>query len=329
MKRIAYIGLSTPVFYDYRTQVDHAPSDMSDSPNPILDSPFGILLLYDELWFLCRSLCPGNMRNLPYIRFLDEDGVVGDIARISPTAPEKLFTKANLTAFHNSAADYYQTREKAGITWDAAPDNHTHGLNVAGAHVSGNSWSVGNVLLDTAILTTIGDARVEFITNTFTQRLFESQADVYHKLRMSEIMVVEDIPNYLARLGPYHPCIDEARSNSYLRDYRNWIATQTVPASETEKAEMKRDVEAAIADCQKRIFIKHLAPAGGYSTLGKTIVGVGGDVLLPGSSVLASLGEQLVEERKKQSIRWQGFVVTSKEILGHSALKPNKGIDEK
>jgi hypothetical protein len=34
-----------------------------DSPNPILDSPFGLMLLYDELWFLTKDLCPTNLRN--------------------------------------------------------------------------------------------------------------------------------------------------------------------------------------------------------------------------------------------------------------------------
>jgi hypothetical protein len=57
MKRIGYAGLSTPSFYDYRNPASLGPSDSISSPNPILEDAFGALLLYDELWFLCRSPC--------------------------------------------------------------------------------------------------------------------------------------------------------------------------------------------------------------------------------------------------------------------------------
>jgi hypothetical protein len=68
-KRIAYVGLSTPVFYDYKYSARETNADTRSSPNPILDSPYGLLLLYDEIWFLTRSLCPDNMRDLPYVNF--------------------------------------------------------------------------------------------------------------------------------------------------------------------------------------------------------------------------------------------------------------------
>ena len=51
--RIGYIGLSTPLAYDYSVDARRAPSDLHSSPNPLLDSPYGLMLLYDELWFLC------------------------------------------------------------------------------------------------------------------------------------------------------------------------------------------------------------------------------------------------------------------------------------
>ena len=45
---------------------------MWDSPNPIIESPLGLMIFYDEILFLCRSICPENMRNLPYVKFVDE-----------------------------------------------------------------------------------------------------------------------------------------------------------------------------------------------------------------------------------------------------------------
>ena len=70
--RIAYIGLSYPTFYDYLHESPKTQNDTSSSPNPVIESPWGLMILYDELWFLCESLCPNNMRKLPYVKFVDK-----------------------------------------------------------------------------------------------------------------------------------------------------------------------------------------------------------------------------------------------------------------
>ena len=50
-RRIAYIGLSYPLLYDYKNQAEMTENDVTDSPNPIIESPLGLMILYDELWF--------------------------------------------------------------------------------------------------------------------------------------------------------------------------------------------------------------------------------------------------------------------------------------
>ena len=51
-KRTAYIGISYPLLYDYRYQADKSPNDLLDSPNPIIESPLGLMIFYDEILFL-------------------------------------------------------------------------------------------------------------------------------------------------------------------------------------------------------------------------------------------------------------------------------------
>lgn len=46
-KRRAYVGLSTPLFYDYSKDAKKTNNDKYSSPNPILDTPFGLFLLYE------------------------------------------------------------------------------------------------------------------------------------------------------------------------------------------------------------------------------------------------------------------------------------------
>ena len=129
-KRIAFIGLSTPLFYDYRNPASEAISDLRSSPNPILDSPFGLFLLFDEIWFLCRSLCPENMRDLPYVKFLDESGKLPSLNNIEKRSNDILGTVEEDPAFSKRHQKYYdsfkiyrETTRRVGIYWE----NNKHG----------------------------------------------------------------------------------------------------------------------------------------------------------------------------------------------------------
>ena len=37
---------------------------------PIIESPWGLMLLYDELWFLCKDVCPLNMRECSFVKYV-------------------------------------------------------------------------------------------------------------------------------------------------------------------------------------------------------------------------------------------------------------------
>lgn len=69
--RRALVGFSSPVGYSYEYPAEKTPNDERSSPNPVLMGATGLFVLYDEIWFACRSLCPQNMRSLSYVKFLD------------------------------------------------------------------------------------------------------------------------------------------------------------------------------------------------------------------------------------------------------------------
>jgi hypothetical protein len=66
VKRIAYVGASGPIKYDYKHTLN------SGYPNPILESPLGLMAVYDEIVFLHESICPKTMQKLDFIRFLSD-----------------------------------------------------------------------------------------------------------------------------------------------------------------------------------------------------------------------------------------------------------------
>lgn len=86
MTRRAYIGISGPLAYDYKNQGDKFDSRESSAPNPLLEDSLGLLICYDELVFLSPHLCPRNMRELPYISYLN-DRV--DFSEVFPVALEQ------------------------------------------------------------------------------------------------------------------------------------------------------------------------------------------------------------------------------------------------
>lgn len=315
MKRIGYIGLSTPIYYDYSHMAGKTQSDSYDSPNPILEGAFGALLLYDELWFLCRSLCPENMRHLAYVKFLDEIGKAPDVDPKWLPDPKDVFSAAALDDFSESSRDYELVKRQANIYWDAAADNHTHGLIIANQSLSGNSWSVRNVLFDLLFVERL-PKNVELITNSFSSRLFNTEIAVGKKLQLTESLILDGVPQFLSPAGPYAPCIDEVRESSYLSNFRQWVTKDAFTSSHTEVNEVKNEIEAKLAESQKLVFLKYLDPQGSYKSFAETILGVGVDTLVPGAATVKDLIGQRNEEKKKQGLRWQGFIIDARSRIG-------------
>ncbi len=321
--RVGFVGLSTPIFYDYKVHASKAPSDQSSSPNPVLDSPMGLLLLFDEIWFLCRSLCPENMRELPYVHFLDEEKL---LPRLDDIQFPDLLTQIKsdpvlgkrYKRLQQSFSFYRENVKRLGIHWESATDNHTHGLKIGSITTSGNSVSAEKVQFDLEVARRLSKKQnVELITNAFSERWLEDPAGLAMKARLAELLVIEDIPNYLTPYGPYDPCVEEARDNAYLKDFRKWIAQRGIP-SEGELKDVKQEVEHSIAEAQRKLFLKHYDAKTEYQAIGKTLLGFATD-LIPGASAvmsaveLASEAKELVEKR---SDRWQAFLVSFKKWDG-------------
>ena len=104
-------------------------NDLQSSPNPILESPMGLLILYDEIVFLCRSLCPDNMRALPYVKYVDcvfPDLVLSQIQEASWETGKKL------NSFLTESCSWTALRHSMNLDSDGfAVDNHSHAIRIA------------------------------------------------------------------------------------------------------------------------------------------------------------------------------------------------------
>ncbi len=317
MSRKALVGTSSPIGYDYRTKATKAKSDLSSSPNPILDSPFGILLFYDELWFFCRSLCPENMRELPYVHFVDEEiGIPENIGQLGWKELDALKDSEEWKGLVRSRRiipgrdPFREGFGKYGVTWDNAIDNHTHGLSIGGIEANGNPTE-DRLLFDLVLSKSLKLDGFELITNSYTHTMLESpRYSGVPSHEISEFMVVQDIPNYLSKMGPYHPVVDEARENQYLIDFRVWAAQAGKSTSIAELKEAKEAVERSIQETQDKLFLRYLDPKSFYKSLGKSVIGDGIGILIPGTSTATTVVEHMLERKEKNVIRWQGFLVS-------------------
>ena len=312
-KRIAFVGLSGPLMYDYRQPAATAPSDLSSSPNPIFDSPYGLLLLYDEIWFLCRSLCPNNMRGLPFVHFLDEEQRLPDVNAIDVAPLAEAFradpaAQQRFDAVQSLFAHYDAVRRSLRIDWDAAPDNHTHGLQIGALRTSANAVSLENILFDLQVVERLEDSRVELFANSFARRYLDS-ASRPKATDLTQLLVVDRIPNWQSPAGPYHPIIDEVRDDRYLSEFREWIAGTTENADASDVKEVKTQVEAALEESKKRLLVRHLDESRMFNAAGKTIIATAAELVVPFVGATSGLVQDAKEAHSATKLRWQGFLV--------------------
>jgi len=306
-KRLGFVGLSTPLFYDYAVTATKAQSDLFSSPNPVLDSGFGLMLLFDELWFLCRSLCPENMRVLSFVRFMDEESLLPPLHDIKPLNVEH--GEHHRRGVDAHFKEYRERMHRVGIHWDAMADNHTHTLSISGLETTANVVNLNSLFLDLAILDRIANPALELVTNGVTDGAFGHIA-VFAKARLTELLLIERVPNYLSANGPYHASIEEAREHPYLRDYREWLASAPVCPAENELRDFKRSVESALEESQRTLFQKFLEPRNAYQTVAKTLGGLVIDALTGGAlSAAYDLEKERQDERRRQALRYQGFIL--------------------
>jgi len=258
------------------------------------------------------------MRALTYVKFLDE---IHKLPRLDDIKVPDIWNaiKSDLKLveryenFRASFSVYNDTLKNVGFVWDTSPDNHSHSLALGNINRSANSISLENLFFDMEVVKRLDDKRVELITNSFSQRWLEEPNNPILKAQMAEKLVIDYVPNYLSREGPYHPCVDEARENPFLRDFRKWIINQPVHTSEKELLEIKESVETAIRQSQDEIFLKYLDPKSHYKSVGKTIFGAGVDLLIPYASTVASVAEEVKAFFDHGNRRWQGFIVSMRQ----------------
>ncbi len=319
--RTAFIGLSGPLFYDYRNSATRTKADMSSSPMPVLVAPISLMLLYDELWFLTKSLCPENLRHCSFVRFVDESGALDDL----DPAHAREWIKLNSHDLESRAYQiiredffdhYADILAATGVSWNNACDNHTHGLKIGPFDVGANSASFASLLLDLYILEKLERPYVDLIANPYLERCVERSVFPAGKLTFSERLLGPRLLNWQTPLGPYRREIEDLRQHRFLEDYRSWVAQQDTSFDEKEAAERKEAVEREIDEAMRKalleklddgVLVKNSAVLLGKAALDFVSFGFSGH--------LQDAAEAIKKAVETRPSRWQGFLL---DLKGHS-----------
>ena len=315
VKRTAFVGLSGPLAYDYRTVGKRR------GPNPILEGALGILLYYDEIVFVARGLCPANMRKLDYVHFLsDRDDFAESMAGVRNVAEigvSTLYRPSSgvpdpMILFRAAMAEVTgKPRAMGKAEAQFAADYHATVRAGRGLELSGRSVDLRTVIADWEIISAFRLEHCDPVFNSASSVLYEQMRGRTQPIRawsIADKAVVPRIPDYLGRSGPYHPCIEELRQSEFLRAFRD--RADEFVAAEPSRAveEICEEMEAKVKEYERDVFVQYLSRRNRYVSLAKAgIMGAAG-LCVPGLGTLSTLAEEYLKTRRTKRMGWAGFL---------------------
>lgn len=318
--RTAFIGMAGPVAYDYNKTLSSFIDGGWDVPNPVLEDVSGLAILYDELVFLSRDLCPVDMQHLHFVRFLDEEVSLlttpGAQAREIGEKLEGGELGATVPSFDDWTPIYEElvaASTVGGRETFLRLDNHGRGRPSRASvewHWAPNSMSVDNILFDYAAASLLESRSVDVVLSTpatvAARSLFEGELaqefylEKYRRAVVGGVAALES-SNVFGPTGSYVPRYSDLREDDRIVEFRALIDEVEADLGDVRKLAM--EIESRAEDC----CFEYASKASEKSPLSRpvrAIAGVGVSVGLGAvSPTLAVIGEAvagLAGVRKEQ-----------------------------
>jgi hypothetical protein len=263
MGKAVYVGLSGPTYYDYQNQAHTSRNDKRTSPNPILENAFGLAVFYDEIWFLCESLCPQSLRGHPKVRYIDRDfqgdqhtALRDQITSILNNDDEDSLP-SDAVASRQNFAQYADGLLKAGVSWGAtgAVDNHTHGLEILGASTSANSNRIYCLHQDLKIVELLRKTTaIDVSLNSFGQNLhkvllpseYDPSLEIAKRAQLGAYIINARIDNLVDTHGPDSKVFEKIYENAFVKDFRQFLTNKDVVSAGEVYIDVINEIDHAI-----------------------------------------------------------------------------------
>ncbi len=334
---VVLVGFSSPVYYQYN---EEKYSPFGARYNPVLPNPTALATLFDEIWFIHKGLCPIDMRELEFVRFLNEEDwahapircakeelnpqleLLRDIERTERTRrnlprPETLFP---------------EWRSIEG----SAYDNHGSQLVLSGFTATGNSVSDVNFCLDTLIedaLMVAGFRNIRLVTHPYSEQFFPTtQLPKALQLDLTHEIIVSRVPNWQSDYGPNHPVIEDLRIANPIAEYRDMVRSMSLHHHAGSQKEIVKIQTAIENEVFKQQLSSNKTPpvyVDSFLSFSAVMIGVAGALNIITAETAALMGgliafPPLVRMQKRQSDRekWRAVsCLKNVELVGDKAKR--------
>jgi hypothetical protein len=318
----AYIGLAGPIGYDYRNEAPRVNDVDSSSPNPVLENVLGLILCYDEIYFLAPQFCPADMRNLPYVHFIADDPALSISALqaledFDASNHEEWVKDPSFDRFAqiSEAMRGEHNREQYAI------DNHTHGIHLGNDRVvTGNAMNLDNAARDLWVAAELDLSSTDVIFSSPAQEALNEElekevAEGHYfgplKREAAQRLAILRVRNFLGPKGSYHESLEELRARRDVEEFRQYLIE--VDADAGDGIALADSISRQAFDYVDQQLERYLRDKHWFQSFGiPTVRGVLNAIHHPlGSAAAVALQAplQLGERRFKKKSRWAPFVV--------------------
>lgn len=321
-KKRAFVGLTGPFGYAYAHERPRLSGDYS-SPNAVLENVAGLLVCYDELYFLSRQFCPVDMWNLPYVHFVLEDKASAEVAAAAIGQARDFFLEENL----DHGIDFAKFAElskamQSGSNVDFAIDNHTHPVELSpGLTVVGDANRAENVVSDVfltqALSLTMGDLdlivsspALSSLTRTATTAQGVGSDFDYPRRALVSTLVSVRTENFLTAKGSYHESYEDLRQHSNVREFRNYLCSVDVKVDDVSA--MAVEVSRLADTYAGKILKKHIQGPGKFRSLGSPALKGAANFIEPFTgTALGAVVDHFINKREnseRKAMAWAPFI---------------------
>ncbi|MFG3165145.1 hypothetical protein ACGFY8_35335 [Streptomyces sp. NPDC048232] len=321
MKR-ALVGLTGPVCYDYK---NHLNIPSGAFPNPVLENVTGLVLSYDEIWFICRELCPSDLQNEHFIKFIEDEPLLMERASVALEQfthmahgiPEGEMIRRDRIA--NRGMHRAIERITQAVPFEFTPDHHSQQLatfRLSGRAFNASGLRFENVVADIGIAAAL-DFNIDVIFNSYASGaagLIQEDPRVGDRLVLAEQITGIHTLDHLGPQGAFHESINDLRSHERIAEFRNLLAETDVEGKDLKAlaAEVAAQADRHARDVLDR-FIKGKGKLRTYGV--PTAVAILNQII-PGAGAafggLFSAKDWLDDREVKKRVSWAPFVLDAR-----------------
>jgi hypothetical protein len=318
----AFVGLTGPVCFDYK---NYLTTPSGRFPNPVLEAVTGLILSYDEIWFLCRELCPSDLQNAHFIKFIEDEPLLMERATVALEqfrnmargVPESEMLRRKKIA--NREMNHAIERITQAVPFELAADHHSQQLTIfrpSGYVFNASGLRFGNIVADIGIAAAL-ELNVDIIFNSYASGaagLIQEGPRVEQRLVLAEHVTAIRTLDHLGPQGAFHESLNDLRSHERITEFRNLLSETDVEGRDLKA--LAAEVAAEADRHAREVLDRFIKGRGKLRTFGVPTAAAILNQVIPGAgaalSGLFGAKDWMDDREVKKRVSWAPFVLDAR-----------------